>query len=162
MRPTTTATITPPTLPTIPKIVVNDQLTDGSLDVPFNAEADGWWCCIKLLHKKCLFMYMQRCNWSYRHLCMRKGGYPLPIRSYSSSRSPNFPDLARSSSTKRFIHEFFSTSSRLQTLDYPDIRASFTRPQIDHLEIRSIAARSSSDKIGYYSSRSRDDRVQIG
>jgi len=41
MRPTTTATITPPTLPTIPKIVVNDQLTDGLLDVPFNAEADG-------------------------------------------------------------------------------------------------------------------------
>jgi len=40
MRPTTTATITPTTPPTIPNIVVNDQLAEGSLDVPFNAEAE--------------------------------------------------------------------------------------------------------------------------
>ena len=49
-----------------------------------------------------------------------------------------FSDKAQPISTKRRIHDFFSTSSRSQTLDYPDQYASFTRPQLDQLDFCSI------------------------
>ena len=57
------------------------------------------------------------------YTCMYKVRFPLPIRS-----------------TKRRKHDFFLTSSRLQT-----------RPQIDQLDLCSIAARFSPDPIGLQS-----------
>ena len=49
--------------------------------------------------------------------------------------------------------------SLLQTLDYPEIYVSFKRPQLDQLDLCSIAARSSTDQIGL---RSDITRVKVG
>ena len=75
------------------------------------------------------------------------GGFPLPIRSTRSSRSPKFPDRTWLISTKRGIHDFFLNSSRSQTLDYPELYAIFTRSQLDQLDLCSSAARSGCDRI---------------
>ena len=53
----------------------------------------------------------------------------------------------------------FSTSSRSQTLDYPDLYARFPRPQLDQLDLCSIAAISSPDQI---SLRSDITQVEVG
>ncbi|KAH3820516.1 hypothetical protein DPMN_122260 [Dreissena polymorpha] len=65
-------------------------------------------------------------------------GFPLPIRSTRSSRSPKFPDKTRPSSTKKGIHDFFSTSCRLTHDPYT------THSRLD---LSSIATRSSHDQI---------------
>ncbi|KAH3822075.1 hypothetical protein DPMN_123845 [Dreissena polymorpha] len=95
---------------------------------------------------------------------IKEGGFPLPIRSIRSSRSPKFPDQTRPSSTKRVYttsfrplvdntrtpHESFTTSTRLSfqfPLDHLDIYASTIRSQLDQVDLSSIATRSSHDQI---------------
>ena len=76
--------------------------------------------------------------------------------------SLTFPDYARPSWTNRHIYQFFSTTSRSQTLIYADLYASFTRPQLDQLDLCSIAARSSRDQIGLQSDITRVEVGMIG
>ena len=81
------------------------------------------------------------------------------VSSHCRSDQHYHPYISRLSPTKRRKHDFFSTSSRLQTLEHPDIYASFTRPQLNQLDLCSIATRSSPDQIGL---RSDITRVEVG
>jgi len=65
---------------------------------------------------------------------------------------PIKPDQAR-------LKGVYKISFWLQTLDYPNLYASFTQTQIDQLDLCSIAARSLPDKI---SLRSDITRVEVG
>ncbi|KAH3890230.1 hypothetical protein DPMN_014303 [Dreissena polymorpha] len=90
-----------------------------------------------------------------------KGGFPLPMRSTRSSRSPKFPDQ---SSTKRVYttssrslvdstrpphdsFKMFAQPSFRFPLDHLVLYASPIRSQLDQVDLSSIATRSSHDQI---------------
>ena len=91
----------------------------------------------------------------------------IMVGSYCQSDRQDHPDphssrLSPASSTKRRIRDFFSTSCRSQTLDFPDLYGSFTRSRLDQLDFCSIATRSSPDQIVLRSDITLVEVVMIG